>query len=617
MALANLFEDIGVNDAAEAKAVIYKILNKKTSELTPKQQGMVGTGIYRDISDELDIIDAAGNPITRTSTVTLPSGEKMESKFSVKPPATETTTEVSTNTPPVAALGRGYSTYEDIYGVPWWWDFVGTSPYPDLSYLFKAQQSREEAEEIVARANNAATVEEAAEILSAIYPAPLQDIIDILKTNSEGNFYDPDYVPEGGDDDEIVDPNEQDTDLDGSGTVANLIADSYITAVTPFVQDPETMNALFEAWKTGTPLDEGLNGILQKHLIGKGGIGVEFQGKTPDFLLLTIPGLPALASGEISKISLKNPDGSYRTVAEVTGDIRGSLEATVRQIGEIPGKIRDKINELLDAEDIEGALEVMEGIFANEEYIGSDGSIIKTPPWFTVELIGELKDLFGSLSGKWKEGDEEVTSWMGNPFPTDTTEITTEAPTEPPTEAPTEAPTEPPTESPTEPPTEAPTEIITEAPTEIVTEPPTPGPTEIITEAPTEIITEAPTPGPTEIITEKPTEIITESPTEKPTEIITEQPTETITEQPTESPTEAPTSEPTEPPEENGGGGGGAVGGGMFEPHIGGINYGLPGFNPVLHPDKDYNVALDRIMFENLTSPATKKESLFGDFDVA
>ena len=97
MALANLFEDIGVNDAAEAKAEIYKILNKKTSELTPKQQGMVGTGIYRDISDELDIIDAAGNPITRTSTVTLPSGEKMESKFSVKPPATETTTEVYTS----------------------------------------------------------------------------------------------------------------------------------------------------------------------------------------------------------------------------------------------------------------------------------------------------------------------------------------------------------------------------------------------------------------------------------------------------------------------------------------------------------------------------------------
>ena len=55
----------------------------------------------------------------------------------------------------------------------------------------------------------------------------------------------------------------------------------------------------------------------------------------------------------------------------------------------------------------------------------------------------------------------------------------------------------------------------------------------------------------------------------------------------------------------------------MFKPHIGGINYDLAGFNPVLYPDKDYNVALDRIMFENLTSPATKKERLFGDFDVA
>ena len=83
MALATLFQDIGVNDAAEARAVIHKILNKKTSDLTPQQQGMLGTGIYRDISDELDILDAAGNPITRTSTVTLPSGEKMESKFTV------------------------------------------------------------------------------------------------------------------------------------------------------------------------------------------------------------------------------------------------------------------------------------------------------------------------------------------------------------------------------------------------------------------------------------------------------------------------------------------------------------------------------------------------------
>ena len=131
---------------------------------------------------------------------------------------------------------------------------------------------------------------------------------------------------------EVVDPNEEDTDLTGSKTADELQFDEIITASTGFVQDPETMEAIFEAWKTGTPLDEGLNAILQEHLLGQGGIGVEFQGKTPDFLLLTIPGLPALASGDISKISLKNPDGSYRTVAEVTGDIRGSLEATVRQL---------------------------------------------------------------------------------------------------------------------------------------------------------------------------------------------------------------------------------------------------------------------------------------------
>ena len=81
MALAGLFQNIGVDDAAEAKAVIDKILNQRTSELTPKQQGMLGTGIYRDISEQLDVKDAAGNQITRTSKVTLPSGQIVESRL--------------------------------------------------------------------------------------------------------------------------------------------------------------------------------------------------------------------------------------------------------------------------------------------------------------------------------------------------------------------------------------------------------------------------------------------------------------------------------------------------------------------------------------------------------
>ena len=550
MALATLFQDIGVNDAAEAKAVIYKILNKKTSDLTPQQQGMLGTGIYRDISDELDILDAAGNPITRTSTVTLPSGEKMESKFSASPAAgdapqnnnvqqdnnAEEDSEPLSREEQLWALLDYISNLSDD-------EFAEVMGYDDKSSMFNAWS----------RIGSGYTPYWAAERLDDRMKGEtgwtLGNIRWDLFPPLTNSVLTQDMVIQAILDDlnrrigeEVVDPNEEDTDLTGSKTADELQFDEIITASTGFVQDPETMEAIFEAWKTGAPLDEGLNAILQKHLIEKGGIGVEFQGKTPDFLLLTIPGLPALASGDISKISLKNPDGSYRTVAEVTGDIRGSLEATVRQIGEIPGKIRDKINELLDAEDIEGALEVMEGNFTNEENIGPDGCIIKTPPRFTVELIGELKDLFGSLSGKWKEGDEDVTSWMGNPFPKD----------------------------------------------------------------------------PTEIITEKPTEIITESPTEKPTEIITEAPTEVITEPPNEPPTEAPTSDPVGPPEENGGGGGG--GGGMFsggDQYFDQANLAYNPFNPVLYPDKDYNVALDRIMFENLTSPATKRESLFGDFDVA
>ena len=140
MALATLFQDIGVNDAAEARAVIYKILNKKTSDLTTQQQGMLGTGIYRDISDELDILDAAGNPITRTSTVTLPSGEKIESKHSATPPPQERQPANVVQSSPTSAslrVGPGSGSYQDIFGEPWW-DFFGPL-YPDLSFIFSSE----------------------------------------------------------------------------------------------------------------------------------------------------------------------------------------------------------------------------------------------------------------------------------------------------------------------------------------------------------------------------------------------------------------------------------------------------------------------------------------------
>ena len=78
--LAGLFSNIGVANAAEAKAVINAILNQNTENLTPKQKSMLGTGIYRDISEQLDVKDAAGNQITRTSKVVLPSGQIVESR---------------------------------------------------------------------------------------------------------------------------------------------------------------------------------------------------------------------------------------------------------------------------------------------------------------------------------------------------------------------------------------------------------------------------------------------------------------------------------------------------------------------------------------------------------
>ena len=76
--LARLLAEIGVASDAEARAVISDILNQQTDELTEEQQSLLGTGIYRDIAALLDIPDAAGEPITRTSDVTLPSGAVVE-----------------------------------------------------------------------------------------------------------------------------------------------------------------------------------------------------------------------------------------------------------------------------------------------------------------------------------------------------------------------------------------------------------------------------------------------------------------------------------------------------------------------------------------------------------
>ena len=60
---------------------------------------------------------------------------------------------------------------------------------------------------------------------------------------------------------------------------------------------------------------------------------------------------------------------------------------------------------------------IKEDIFNSGEYIGPDGTIVKTPPWLTGEVIGELKDLLKDLSTKWREGDEEASSFFGIPFP--------------------------------------------------------------------------------------------------------------------------------------------------------------------------------------------------------
>ena len=135
MALAGLFSNIGVANAAEAKAVINAILNQNTENLTPKQKSMLGTGIYRDISEQLDVKDAAGNQITRTSKVVLPSGQIVESRHSPRVAASEAaTTEESEEPSQEEQLQTLYDYISSLSDE----EFAEVMGYDDKSSMFNA-----------------------------------------------------------------------------------------------------------------------------------------------------------------------------------------------------------------------------------------------------------------------------------------------------------------------------------------------------------------------------------------------------------------------------------------------------------------------------------------------
>ena len=89
-------------------------------------------------------------------------------------------------------VGPGSGSYQDIYGEPWW-DFFGPL-YPDLSFIFSSESDDvySETREIIERAYNAETAEEAAEILAPLYNVSIEQLIDSLKRHPGGRFYDPD-----------------------------------------------------------------------------------------------------------------------------------------------------------------------------------------------------------------------------------------------------------------------------------------------------------------------------------------------------------------------------------------------------------------------------------------
>ena len=460
--VTGLFQEIGVDNATEARQVVDKILNQRTSELTPQQQGLLGTGIYRDISSRLGIKDAAGNQITRTSDVTLPSGQVVESKHKTAmtpsvTPTSVTGTETTSSDELQTALTELHidpsTTLRELYSREHWGTTDDGSYYP--LWLSGPETTGDDdslpihpiIQQLVSillgsRPSDGMVLDP--EVQAGIIPGVLQSRSDIREAIEAGHI-DPSSLPEGFLDapspdldmtigelldqqgieytytpPEEVDLSEVDPDLEGTGTADQIESDRLIETATGWAADPRKMQEIFDRVLRGTPVDEALSEVFQEIMMGAPGIGVEFQGPTPDYILITIPGLPLLTETGVNKISLKNPDGSWKTPTQIETDIGEMIDNTVTRISELPGQIVEKVEEVLtEIGEIEAPGDVWEVIEGILEGVSLGGGAIETPPWLHPEVLIILSEAAREVLTKWEEGDEEIENWLGSGWPTD------------------------------------------------------------------------------------------------------------------------------------------------------------------------------------------------------
>ena len=386
MALAGLFQNIGVDDAAEAKAVIDKILNQRTSELTPKQQGMLGTGIYRDISEQLDVKDAAGNQITRTSKVALPSGQIVESRHSPR---------VAANMSTSLAAGGGDDDVE-IYDLDTFIDSVQDANLRAF-YLWLKNESRQGGE-----INNVMELLQAA---SNYDEADVTNLVKILKgeeVSTEDNL---------DADDEL---------MNGDQAAQDLELEKY-TLMLQQMSEAELAKIL----ESDNELDKELSKLLDKALLSGGGFGIKVYGEPGGRKTLIInTGIPFIKDG-ILEIDITDENGNNvfassaaAKIGEIWGDIQSLPEDLLNKASKILGELEDvgSINSVGDILDIAG--NVIGSIF-DSEFEG----VIDPSVWWVGDLINRVNTEViptlrldeGSQNGEPSDGEPSD----GEPGPSD------------------------------------------------------------------------------------------------------------------------------------------------------------------------------------------------------
>ena len=419
MALAGLFQNIGVDNAAEAKAVIDKILNQRTSELTPKQQGMLGTGIYRDISEQLDVKDAAGNQITRTSKVTLPSGQIVESRHSPRVAASEAaTTEESEEPSQEEQLQTLYDYISSLSDE----EFAEVMGYDDKSSMFNAWSrivsgyAPTWASDILGDTQTDGGLGSIGSIRWDILPnfSPvitqemiLQTILDDLNRRIRGES--PDQSLDA--DDELM-----------NGEVPDQETPEYYANQFAAIADEE-IRAKLQGTSVATVEEELHDWLLQQSLLG-GGFAIqvyneENRDKQKGTYLIIQPPIP-LIMGDPIEILIRDENGNYANAEGENYLTKGTVDAA-NQLWEntlaIPGKIRDKALEIIntvmgegdpDRIDLSGNIFDKAGILIGNIFDEEFKGLLNEAQFQRGVLLGDIIGLLQSDIDEWHEGDRDI-----------------------------------------------------------------------------------------------------------------------------------------------------------------------------------------------------------------